>query len=174
MHSHNRPICEAVTSDVSCNKAVAAQSVYEPARQAGDSLFHSVRPLSFIPALSSVVIQTRKAKELTITFHHSIFVFGLLDAFFLSGMFPTGGALLLLVEYIPMYTLTPRFILSIRELYARDVEGRRGEGIDTGFGLSLSGRGAVVTPIAFTDVEQIQALEHIEEIPMEDGKNQSK
>ena len=85
-----------------------------------------------------------------------------------------GGTLLLVMEYIPMYTLSPRFILSIRELYARDVEGRRGEGIDTGFGLSSSGRGAVVTPIAFTDVEQVQGVEVIEEIPMEDGKTQSK
>ena len=36
-------------------------------------------------------------------------------------------------------------------MYARDVQGRRGEGIDTGFGLS-SGRGAGGTAIVFVDV----------------------
>ena len=60
-----------------------------------------------------------------------------------------------------MYTLTPRFILSIRELYARDVQGRRGEGIDTGFGLS-SGRGTGGTAIVFVDVEQNEESEAAE------------
>ena len=63
-----------------------------------------------------------------------------------------------------MFTLSPRFILSIRELYARDVQGRRGEGIDTGFGLS-SGRGAGRSAFAFADVEQNEGSEDIEEVP---------
>ena len=61
--------------------------------------------------------------------------------------------MLFILEYVPMFTLSPRFILSIRELYARDVQGRRGEGIDTGFGLS-SVRGAGNSAIVFADVEQ--------------------
>ena len=40
-----------------------------------------------------------------------------------------------------MFTLTPRFVTGIRESYARDVQGRRGEGTDIGFDLSSS-RGA--------------------------------
>jgi len=66
---------------------------------------------------------------------------------------------LVILQYVPMYILTPRFMLSIRELYARDVQGRRGEGIDTGFGLLSSGRGAVETAIMFKDVEPNEGLE---------------
>ena len=71
--------------------------------------------------------------------------------------------MLFILEYVPVFTLSPRFIMSIRELYARDVQGRRGEGIDTGFGLS-SDRGAGRSAIVFADVEQNEGLEHIEEV----------
>ena len=71
-----------------------------------------------------------------------------------------------------MFTLSPRFILSIRELYAHDVEGRRGEGIDTGFGLSASSRSAVGMVLMFADVEQNASEEDVEEIPMRVGTNQ--
>lgn len=71
--------------------------------------------------------------------------------------------LLLALETVPIYTLTPRFILGIREMYARDVRGRRGEAIDTGFGLSLSG-GAVGMAV---DAEQNKVLEDIGEIAIE-------
>ncbi|KAI9459538.1 hypothetical protein HD554DRAFT_1616316 [Boletus coccyginus] len=67
-----------------------------------------------------------------------------------------GWQLLIILQYVPMYILTPRFMLSIRELYARDVQGRRGEGIDTGFGLLSSSRG---TAIMFADVEPSKGLE---------------
>ncbi|KAF8552966.1 hypothetical protein OG21DRAFT_1485804 [Imleria badia] len=70
-----------------------------------------------------------------------------------------------------MFTLIPRFIISIRELYARDVQGRRGEGIDTGFGLSSSCRDAGGTAIVFADVEQNE-LDGVEETPMEDVTTQ--
>jgi hypothetical protein len=50
--------------------------------------------------------------------------------------------------------------------------GRRGEGIDTGFGLSLSGRGAGGTAIVFADVEQNEGSEDIEEVPREVGTTQ--
>ncbi|KAF8552125.1 hypothetical protein OG21DRAFT_1486466 [Imleria badia] len=66
------------------------------------------------------------------------------------------GYLLYILAYVPMYTLTPRFILSIRELYARDVRGRGGEGIDTGFGLLSAGRGA---DMVFADIELNEGLE---------------
>ena len=62
-----------------------------------------------------------------------------------------------------MYTLSPRFILSTRELYARDVQGRCVGGIDTGFGLSLSGREAAGT-IVFADVEQNEVSEDVGEM----------
>lgn len=67
-----------------------------------------------------------------------------------------------------MYTLTPRFIMSMRELYARDAQGGRGGGIDTGFGLStFSADGADETAMVFADVEQNREMDDIEEILME-------
>ncbi|KAG9311422.1 hypothetical protein JVU11DRAFT_8535 [Chiua virens] len=53
-------------------------------------------------------------------------------------------------EFVPVFTLTPRFIMSIRELYADDVQGRRRGLTDTGFGLStLSDYDVVGTGITF-------------------------
>ena len=94
--------------------------------------------------------------ELTVTFCHSVFLFALINLLSVSGNFPTVGwlaCLLTIVECVPMFTLSPRFVMSIRELYARDIQGRRDEGIDTGFGLLSSGRGAGGTAIMFADVE---------------------
>ena len=108
--------------------------------------------------------------ELNVSFHRSIFLFAFLKVLSISGDIPTVGwfsLLLPILQYVPMYTLTPRLILSVRELYAHDVRGRRDGGIDSGFGVSLSGRGASVTEIVFADVEQNEGLEDIEEIRME-------
>jgi hypothetical protein len=63
------------------------------------------------------------------------------------------------LAYVPMYALTPRLILNIRELYARDVQGRRGEGIDTGFGLLSTRGGADGTTMVFANVEPNEGLE---------------
>ena len=59
----------------------------------------------------------------------------------------------------------PRFIVSIRELYARDLHGHW-QGIDTGFGMSsqpISSGNMAVSAIEFADVapeqEQGQAAE---------------
>ncbi|KAF8557368.1 hypothetical protein OG21DRAFT_308140 [Imleria badia] len=41
---------------------------------------------------------------------------------------------------VPLYTLAPRFVMNIRELYVLDMQGRCDRDIDTGFGLS-SGAG---------------------------------
>ena len=65
-----------------------------------------------------------------------------------------------------MIVLTPRFIMSIRELYAHDVQGRCGEGIDTGFGLSVSIQDAGGAAMMFADVEQGQESKGVEEIPL--------
>lgn len=70
-----------------------------------------------------------------------------------------------IMEYVVMFTLTPRFILNLRELYARNVQGRRASagGIDTGFGLSTVSSGAGESAVMFADAE---GLEHGEEIAM--------
>ena len=105
-------------------------------------------------------------------FHHSILLFNLINVLSVSGTVPAGGwgvIVLVISEYVPIYTLTPRFILNMRELYAHDMQGRRGEGIDTGFGFSLSSRDAGGMPMVFADVGENHGLEDIEEIPMELG-----
>jgi len=58
---------------------------------------------------------------------------------------------LYILEEVPMYTLGPRFIIGIREVYARDVQCRRGSRIDTAFGLTLPADG---TAMVFADVEE--------------------
>ena len=101
--------------------------------------------------------------ELMVTFSYRNFLFDIINVLVNFGLLPTGGwqfLLLLLVQYVPMFTLTPRFILSIRELYARDVYSRRrGFGIDTGFGLESSGGStAIMTELVFADFEQKDGL----------------
>ena len=63
-------------------------------------------------------------------------------------------------EYVPAFVLTPRLVLSLRELYARDLRGRRGSDIDTAFGLTSSGRGTVASQIVFAEGGQnvVEAL----------------
>ena len=78
------------------------------------------------------------------------------------------------MEMIPPYTLVPRFTLSLRKLYARDLRGRRGSNIDTAFGLtSASDHGAAVSPIMFVDDGQNEGLGQGEEIQMEDREFRS-
>ncbi|KAF8548551.1 hypothetical protein OG21DRAFT_748684 [Imleria badia] len=92
-----------------------------------------------------------------IIYFFAMFLFSLLDGLGISGDLPTvawQAGLLFLLGYLPMYTLIPRFIISIRKLYARDVQGSPVGGIDTGFGLSSSGRDTVGTAMVFEDVEQ--------------------
>ncbi|KAF8135142.1 hypothetical protein EV363DRAFT_1396592 [Boletus edulis] len=100
----------------------------------------------------------------------AVFLFNLINVLSVAGTAPTGGQTILLVilEYVPIYTLTPRFILSIREMYARDVRGRH-EGIDTGFGLSFSN--SEVATMAFAIGGQDEELDNIE-IPIEDRGQQ--
>ena len=77
--------------------------------------------------------------------------------------------LLMLAEWIPIFTLVPRFILNLRELYARDLQGRRGSDIDTAFGLtSASSHGPVASAIMFAEGAQNEGEEQGEEIQMEE------
>lgn len=68
------------------------------------------------------------------------------------GEFPLGGwelILLLTLGYVPIFTLTPRFFVSIRELDARNIEGRCGEGVGSPSSDSDVGR----TALEFADNE---------------------
>ena len=96
-------------------------------------------------------------------------MFAFINMLDILGYYPTlewAMSLVCFLRSVPMFVLLPRFILSIRELYAQDVQGRRGEGIDTGFGLSASSRSAVRTALRFADIEQNASEEDVEEVPM--------
>lgn len=74
---------------------------------------------------------------------------------------------LYILEVDPLHPLTPWFILSIRALYARDVQG---EGIDNEFGPSecSSGRDTRETTILFADIELNDEMNGVEEV-LSDG-----
>ena len=71
-------------------------------------------------------------------------------------------------------TLAPRFILDLRELYAHDLQGRRGSHVDTafGFGLDSLGHDTIGDAIVFADPRQNesdeQSTERSDEIQMDE------
>lgn len=68
---------------------------------------------------------------------------------------------------IPLVTLVPRFILNLREIHGRDLQGRRGSNIDTAFGLG-TGFGESAVRSGFADAEwQNGSEEQGNEIEME-------
>ncbi|KAG9311875.1 hypothetical protein JVU11DRAFT_8130 [Chiua virens] len=94
----------------------------------------------------------------------------------LLGKLPSQGwgeLLPLAVVYIAIITLLPRFIMNIRELYARNLRCSSYESeIDAGFGMSKeSGWATSMTAIAFADseVEKDEGFED-EDIQMEERK----
>ena len=76
----------------------------------------------------------------------------------------TSQFVLAMLCYVTLCPIMPRFIISVRELYDRDLRGRW-QGIDTGFGVSshVFSENAGVSAIRFADVtpgqEQGQAAE---------------
>ena len=89
---------------------------------------------------------------------------------------PSGRWWLLLgiPQNIPPFILVPRFILNLRELYTRDLQGRRESNIDTAFGLtSAPVHSAAVSAIMFVDGGQNEGLEQGEEIQMEERELRS-
>ena len=105
-----------------------------------------------------------------LTAHYSFLAFSLFNVMANAGINTADGWLTILtsaLQQIPPFTLVPRFILSLRELYARDLPGRRGGGIDTAFGLrSGSVYGAAEGVILFADARQSEAQEESEKIEM--------
>ena len=73
------------------------------------------------------------------------------------------------ISSVAMVTLVPRFILTLRRLYERDLQGRHcGSNNDMALGLSsASGRHAPVSTIVFANVEQNEGLEEYDERRME-------
>jgi len=105
-----------------------------------------------------------------------IYFFGGFSIYLLSFLnMPTEAEVIIvtILACVPMYGLTPRFIISIRELHAHDVQGRCGEGIDTGFGFGLSSDAPVTAAMVLADVEQNDSgrLEDVHDIAREDQTN---
>ena len=103
---------------------------------------------------------------------NSILTSALMSALYSTANIPPDGWWLLLgiPQNIPPFILMPRFILNLRKLYARDVQGRRGADIDTAFGLtSVRGQDAPATSaITFVHGGQNGGLEQGEEIQLEE------
>lgn len=104
---------------------------------------------------------------------NSILIYALLNVLISEGIISINGwqvVLLGTMQIIPPCTLVPRFILSLRKLYARDLRGRfSGSNIDTAFGLTTaSGNGTAASTIVFADGLQNEELELGEEIQMEE------
>lgn len=88
---------------------------------------------------------------------HSILTFAVVDVLIYTKSASTDGwwiVLLGILEAIPPYTLVPRLILSLRKLYARDLQGRQsGFDGDTAFGSTLtSSHSSSASAIIFADV----------------------
>ncbi|KAG9315361.1 hypothetical protein JVU11DRAFT_4507 [Chiua virens] len=103
-----------------------------------------------------------------VTYFFAIFLINFVDLLTATGKLPTSGKhmeSLYLLSYVSLFTLTPRFIMSIRELHTQNMQGRCGTGIDTGFGFSMISYYS--RRPAFVDVEQSDGTEIVEDIPME-------
>lgn len=102
----------------------------------------------------------------------SIVAFSLLNVLISLGNIRTDGwrtMLIGMVQFIPPFVLVPRFILGLRQLYARDLQGRHANDIDTALGLTwASGLNAVASTIMFADAGQNECEREGEEIQMED------
>ena len=76
---------------------------------------------------------------------NSVLMFAILIVIFYAIPNNRWWPLLRVAQSIPIFTLVPRFMLNLRELYARDLRGRRGSEIDTAFGLTLASTHCAVT-----------------------------
>ncbi|KAF8558538.1 hypothetical protein OG21DRAFT_1481244 [Imleria badia] len=136
--------------------------------------------VQFVGASFRMYQATRKLelnKYMSLIVREGIFYFfvtflnNILNMLGLLGIIPQGWVTLVLavVANVPVYTLTPRFVMNMRELYVLDMQGHCDRDIDTGFGLSSGvGRGvggtATIGSIAFAEGGGIGGLDDGEEI----------
>lgn len=124
--SHHHSILEGVTSNVQSNKAIPTQCLYDTSCERKHYLLHCVR---------SCLLPRRTTQLIPMS---SILGFALFNILGNARVIPTDGGWFILtmeLQQVPPFTLVPRFILNLRELYAHDA--RRGNDIDTAFGLAL-------------------------------------
>lgn len=70
--------------------------------------------------------------------------------------------------YVLVFTLVPRFTLSLRALYARDVQERRGSRLGTAFGLTSTRHSVIEIAMSYTESGQDEGSEGTEEIAMDE------
>ena len=94
----------------------------------------------------------------------------------ISWFYTWQAVLLGIGEAVPAFVLTPRLVLSLRDLYARDLRGRRGSDIDTAFGLTSSGLDTmtVASQIVFAEGGENMGEEQGEERDDEQSKGREK
>ena len=84
----------------------------------------------------------------------------------------TSQLVLVVLYCTTLYPMMPRFIISVRELYDRDLRGRR-QGIDTGFGMpsqSVSNEVVAMSAIQFADVAPGQEQGQVAEGEVDDSE----
>jgi len=109
-----------------------------------------------------------------VVYFFAFFLLNLINLLFALNMLPAKLWVIILlfpIELVPAYTLTPRFILSIRELYAHSIQSGHSQGnrMDSGFGLSgrsASGANTGMTTMVFEDSIAKIGLEEVEEVPL--------
>ena len=146
--------------------------------------------LVYVVLLYTLSITTQKYQELTAwtSVLHCRNVFFNVTIMFPSGNLAISSTTVLFLtslSYASIALMSPRFIISIRELYDRDHRGRW-NGIDSGFGVrsqAVASEAVVVSTIAFADInpgqEEAQAVESgegdsegIRPEPLRDGTQQ--
>lgn len=98
-----------------------------------------------------------------------ILVFSVIHVLYYVAQIPQDGWWILLAvpEYVPPFTLVPRFILSLRALYVRDLQGRHRSDVDTAFGLTSTAIQATsISTIIFAYDGQNEGLEQGDEMEM--------
>ena len=123
-------ILYGLVSIVQGDKAMGVQPVYQPARQGGHPLLFRVCPTLPSLDLTKLIWPAVFNRHLLYTFDSAVIAFE-----FSSG--DVSGLVITTLSYVSLFTLCPRFILSVRELYACDGQRHRQweSTIDSGFGV---------------------------------------
>ena len=134
---------------------MAAQSVHEPIRERWNVLFHHVRQSRPVPNIyieaEPRTIFLRLSRN---TLYNIVTVIG--------SVAPSTANEAIIINVLNMLAVSllcsamPRFIISVRELYDRDLR-RRWQGIDSGFSVMSQGVSTemeLASGIAFVDVAQ--------------------
>ena len=92
----------------------------------------------------------------TVLTTNSVLAYAIICQLASTGRIPRDGRLVMYVamqQTLP-YMLFPRFVLSLREMYAQELQGRRGDGIDSAFGLGQSQHAASGHPVLFAGISR--------------------